>query len=153
MGHLCLRENYDTFFPHLSSRQSSGYVDVKASPPTHLGGLPTQLSVTLIKSSVPLNGACSAANLAFVEVSGGSDSRHIMQNKETNKTLFALKNALQRYRLDFMAWHKMSFTAIPNGTGLGHFQGLTPRLDSCSWREIPFNYAKNKNKNNAKYIL
>lgn len=122
-------------------------------PPTHLGGLPTQLSVTLIKSSVTLNGACSAANLAFVEVSGGSDSRHIMQNKETNKTLFALKNALQRYRLDFMAWHKMSFTAIPNGTGLGHFQGLTPRLHSCSWREIPFNYAKNKNKNNAKYIL
>lgn len=71
-------------------------------PPTHLGGLPTQLSVTLIKS-VTLNGACSAANLAFVEVSGGSDSRHIMQNKETNKTLFALKNAPQRYRLDFMA--------------------------------------------------
>lgn len=76
---------------------------MKASPPTHLGGLPTQLSVTLIKTSVPLNGACSAANLAFVEVSGGSDSRHILQNKETNKTLFALKNALQRYHLDFMA--------------------------------------------------
>lgn len=113
---------------------------------THTSGWSAQLSVTLIKSSVPLNGACSPANLAFVEVSGGSDSRHIMQNKETNKTLFALKNALKRYHLPFMAWYKMSFTAIPNGTGHGHFQGLTARLDSCSWREIPFDYTKNPRK-------
>lgn len=69
----------------------SGYVDVKASPPTHLGGLPTQLSVTLIKTSVPLNGACSAANLAFVEVSGAVIHDTFCKTKKQIKPCLLLK--------------------------------------------------------------
>lgn len=37
--HLCLREKYDYFFPHLSSRQSSKFIVMNVFPPTHPGGL------------------------------------------------------------------------------------------------------------------
>lgn len=37
--HLCLREKYDYFFPHLSSRQSSKFRVMNVFPPTHPGGL------------------------------------------------------------------------------------------------------------------
>lgn len=81
------------FFPNLSSWQKLRPHSQECIS-THTSGWSAQLNVTLIKTFVPAaapNSACSAMNLTFVEVSRGVDSWHIMQNKETNKTLFALK--------------------------------------------------------------
>lgn len=75
-------------------------------PPTHLGGLPTQLSVTLIKSSVTLNGAS-----LLLKCLGAVIHDTLCKTKKQIKPCLLLK--MHCKDIVWILWHDIKWVLLP----------------------------------------